>query len=530
MFNIAMDTCGGTCDADELVRDKTVLEIGNVRKRKYFCVACVGEKHAVSLNVRQDTKARNYTALAWFSHHGGGGGDNSRQDTPLPETARHWQAKHILSKHVGRYLFTVSKCKGCNKHTTVENGAGATGRVEFSERTSDGTLYRFDAALVCGEPGNVVVRSVLEVWATHETSVEKQEYCRESGYMFGEFDAAAVVDAHKNAPAGAVYALDNLKIHVFECGECISVREEAALRAENARLLAVAAAEKRRMLAEAEKAQEANQRLRDHEFYYKTCPGAETRILQLQTELHDQWFATTYYADCVTRQDAKQVPLDVFLFDEDDILLIRDPSAWRHSHKNLARDQALLDDIAIANGSVSLESGGFEKGASFKCICTKWIHPSRGRVLYKNNATQRSVWVDVRKEQVHPTRFDFMVQNGVRKQYSRDGVFVKLCGLCADQCTFCEKGIEQTQASKYGCCYLCFRDIPEKIAQMQAKKRTDMAAQITRMEAEVVQIHAGDAFRGFSDFATQHRVHTQAVHRRAQLWREFESYYCKPSL
>jgi len=64
MFDIAMDTCGRTCDADELVRGKTVVQVDNARKRKYFCVTCVGEKHAVSLKVRQDTKARNYTALA----------------------------------------------------------------------------------------------------------------------------------------------------------------------------------------------------------------------------------------------------------------------------------------------------------------------------------------------------------------------------------------------------------------------------------------------------------------------------------
>jgi len=115
-----------------------------------------------------------------------------------------------------------------------------------------------------------------------------------------------------------------------------------------------------------------------------------------------------------------------------------------------------------------------------------------------------------------------MVQNGVRKQYSRDGVFVKLCGLCASHCTFCEKGIEQSQASKYGCCYSCFHDVPEKIARMQAKKRADMAAQITLLEAKVVQIHAGDLFRGFSDFAIEHRVRTQAAHHRAQLWQEFE--------
>jgi len=315
----------------------------------------------------------------------------------------------------------------------------------------------------------------------------------------------------------AVYALDNLKIHVFECTECMVAREEAALRVENARLLAVARAEQKRVLAEVEEIRAAKQRFNDNEFYHETCTGAETRILQLQTELHDQWCVVAYYADCVARQPVGQVPLHALHCDEDDILLIRDPNAWRNYHTKLTRNRALLSDIAIGNGSVSLESGGFEKGVSFKCVCSKWIHPSQGRVRYKNKAMQRNVWVDVYEEQVHPARFQFM---GVRKYYSHDGVFVKLCGLCADQCTFCEKGIEQSQASKYGCCYMCFRDVPDKIERMQAKKRSDMAAQIALLETEIVQIQADDLFRGFSDFATEHRVRTQAAQHRAQLWQD----------
>ena len=177
MFDIAIDECGRTCKANELVRDKCAAEIGNTRKRKYFCVACVGEKHPVSLKVRHevghiDKKARNYTALAWFSHHGSGGTGNTGQDSPSRETARHWQAKHILSQHVGQYYFTASKCKSCTKHTTVEDGVGAIGKVEFPERTSEEALYSFDAALVRGNPGSVRVSSVLEVWATHKMSKE----------------------------------------------------------------------------------------------------------------------------------------------------------------------------------------------------------------------------------------------------------------------------------------------------------------------------------------------------------------------
>jgi len=265
MFDIARDACGQTCNADELVRGKSEAEIGSARKRKYFCVACVDEKHPVFLNVRHevgalDKKARNNTALAWFSHHGSGGMGGGGRDRPSPETAKHWQAKHILSQHVGRYKFTASQCKSCNQHTTTEDGAGAIGKVELSEMTSGGGVkYRFDAALLCGE----LVRSVLEVWATHETSEEKRRYCLDQGYMFGEFDADAVVEAHQTAPENSVYELENLKIRVFECGDCAVAREQAAIRAENARLLGIAMAEEARLLRLSMEAQRKQQQLEE---------------------------------------------------------------------------------------------------------------------------------------------------------------------------------------------------------------------------------------------------------------------------
>jgi len=523
MFDIALDECGRTCKADELVRDKCAVEIGNTRKRRYFCVACVGEKHPVFLNVRHeasnvDKKARNYTALAWFSHHGGGGTGNSGQDTPSRETARHWQAKHILSQHVGLYYFTASKCKSCTKHTTIEDGAGAIGKVEFPERTSEGALYRFDAALLRGNPGSVSVSSVLEVWATHKTSKEKRQYCLDQGYMFGEFDAETVLDAHRKAPPNTTYELKNLSIRYFECSDCANAKEQAAIFAENVRLVAIAVAEKarvlaehNRLLAEADEAHRNKQMLSDKEFYNETCTGAETRILQLQTELYEQ-FAVLSLVDSVRHQGVQNIELDVYEFNEDDILCIGNPVAWRDFHRKKEQKKALLGDIEIANGSVHLKKTIYEKGVSFKCICNKWIHPS-SQVLYSNKAMQRSTWVDVYKEQVHPTRFEFIVQNGIRQHYSFGIPYVKLCGLCANYCIFCEKGIEQTQASGYGCCYPCFRDVPGNIERMQAKKRRDIAAQITLHEDCIAQIHAGDAFRGFLDFATEHRLLREGVLR-----------------
>jgi len=49
MFGIATDASGQTCDAEELVRGHSPAQIGNARKREYFCVACAGARHPVSL-------------------------------------------------------------------------------------------------------------------------------------------------------------------------------------------------------------------------------------------------------------------------------------------------------------------------------------------------------------------------------------------------------------------------------------------------------------------------------------------------
>ena len=56
--------------------------------------------------------SRNYTALAWFSHHGSGCGGNCEMDRPSGETKKHWHAKHILSEHASRYWFIAEKCTG----------------------------------------------------------------------------------------------------------------------------------------------------------------------------------------------------------------------------------------------------------------------------------------------------------------------------------------------------------------------------------------------------------------------------------
>jgi len=52
MFNIAMYESGNTCNSEELVKGRSAPEVGNARKRKYFCVTSVDGKHPLSLNVR----------------------------------------------------------------------------------------------------------------------------------------------------------------------------------------------------------------------------------------------------------------------------------------------------------------------------------------------------------------------------------------------------------------------------------------------------------------------------------------------
>jgi len=172
MFNIAVDAQGKTYNAPELVENKSEADIGNARKRQYLCMTCVGEKHPVHLKVRRKSKGmyentRNYTAKAWFSHHGGGNNENSKKysNESCSETAMHCHAKHILCANVARYWYETSQCIGCPRHTKIENGVGASGRVEYTEKISGGTIYIFDAVLMRGDTHNRVVHSVLEVWA-----------------------------------------------------------------------------------------------------------------------------------------------------------------------------------------------------------------------------------------------------------------------------------------------------------------------------------------------------------------------------
>ena len=60
----------------------------------------------------------------------------------------------------------------------------------------------------------------------------------------------------------------------------------------------------------------------------------------------------------------------------------------------------------------------------------------------------------------------------------------------------------QTEASRYGSCYSCFKDVPGEIERIQAEKRRDVSTRIAMHEESIAQIHASDAFRAFVDSAT----------------------------
>jgi len=44
------------------------------------------------------------------------------------------------------------------------------------------------------------------------------------GYTFCEFDAQGVVDAHQASVEGVCYKLENLKMRLFECQDCVDER------------------------------------------------------------------------------------------------------------------------------------------------------------------------------------------------------------------------------------------------------------------------------------------------------------------
>jgi len=369
----------------------------------------------------------------------------------------------------------------------------------------------------------------LEVWATHETHDEKRQYCLDQGYSFAEFHADHVLEAHKNAPHNSVFKLENLKIQCFECKDCAHARKQTAIQNEKAKLAAIASAERVRIsreqfrLLEITREQQRKKReLSDREFYDTTCAGAETRILQLQTELYEK-FALQGFRDSVKSKTAHQIPLDVYVYEEDDILLIGHPTGWRNFHTQKERDRELLNDAKIANGSVRLDTQMYEKGVSFKCICKKWVHPSKSFVKGEYAGIYRDGCVDVYKEQMNPLRFELMVQEGIRKHdYYSDNPYIKLCGLCANICIFCEKGILQTQASGYGCCYPCLMNVPANIKTMQAQKRAAIFLQITGLRQKIAKIYAGNPFRGFFDFAIEYSLRQQEIENKRKLQHEIK--------
>ena len=211
-------------------RHRKISQTPSPTRYKYFCVTC-DERHPVFLKVAKEfSDYGHFNVPAWVSHYSdniASSEDNkiNKRHKPSPESALHHNAKHILCSKVGQYEFETERCLSCDMCSRIENGSEAQGGVEHFEKLSDGKSYKFDAVVL----RKGIVSSVLEVWASHETSNEKREYCFRKGYSFGEFDAAHVVETHKNAN-GTIFKLDDLKIRLFECDNYVSIKQKQLMQ------------------------------------------------------------------------------------------------------------------------------------------------------------------------------------------------------------------------------------------------------------------------------------------------------------
>jgi len=557
MFNIAVDANGKTYNATELVENKSEADIGNARKRKYFCMTCVGEKHPVSLNVRRkqtqvNKKSRQYTAKAWFSHHGGGHGEGENSEggksgnsktypgESCSETAIHCHAKHILCQDVERYWYETSKCIGCQRHTKIENGVGAFGRVEYTEKIPGGTMYIFDAVLMRGDETNRVVHSVLEVWATHETSDDKREYCLRMGYTFAEFHASHVVEMHEKTQPGGIYKLENLKIREFECQQCEHARKQNEIRLEEMRLQKEAAEEQAKLLKAAadEKARLAEllvqEKQREREkvdfHFYETCTGAETRVIELQNDLHatymyKMWTCGNFAYNSVIQPHELDAALTVWQCDATNTIsckelgihiasrlaTIQDPLAWYDWQISAAKQVALQRMLEIKAGALKLNYTKYEKGVSFKCICAKWARedhsiPSCKRI-YRDEMEYSDFYDIVKKHKVW--EFDRDKRVGF-DEHEEQMSFIKTCGLCSTSCVFCGTGLLLNTAVKEGQCSMCNNELGSRIVKMAQQSHMHTRYILARLYADIDTLYKSDAYRGFFDYAIEYRVRTEA--------------------
>jgi len=566
MFNIAVDAQGKTYNAPELVENKSEADIGNARKRKYLCMTCIGEKHPVHLKVRRKSKGscektRQYTATAWFSHHGGGNNGNSEKypNESCSETAVHCHAKHILCANVARYWYETSKCIGCPRHTKIENGVGASARVEYTEKISGGTIYIFDAVLMRGDAHNSVVHSVLEVWATHETSDEKRKYCLEKGYTFAEFHAPHVVEMHEKTHKGGTYKLENLKIREFECQQCECVRKQNEIRLEKARLQKEAAAEQARVLKAAADEQvrltallvQEQQQKREQvdRQFYETSTGAETRVIELQNDLHATCMYIAWMRDNFTHNSAlsphelrgtlrpceiegpwegkntRMLSCEEFgIHTASRVATIRDPRAWCDWHINAAKQEALQRMLKIKAGALKLNFAQYEKGVSFKCICAKWAREDQSVPSCKRLYRYEMEYSDYRDILQKHKVWEF---NRGYDEYDDDQMsFIKTCGLCSTSCVFCGNALLLSTAVQEGQCKSCSTDLVARIDEMTRQSHMRTRAILKGLYADIDMVFHGDAFRGFFDYAIEYRVRTLAHKARMlELYAEKQRYH-----
>ena len=304
---------------------------------------------------------------------------------------------------------------------------------------------------------------------------------------------------------------------------------------EQARVLKAATDEQARRTALLVQEQQQKREQVDRQFY-ETSTGAETRVIELQNDLHATCMYIAWMCGNFTHNSALSPhelcgipqPLAIkypYEIERMSMLLcegfgihtasrlatIRDPRAWCDWHINVAKQVALQRMLKIKAGALKLNFTQYEKGVSFKCICAKWARedkstPSCKRIYrhkmeysdYNDILKKHKVWEFDRDKRVG---FD---------EYDEQMSFIKTCGLCSTSCVFCGNTLLLSTAVQEGQCSTCSTHLVARVDKMtkQSHKRTRCI--LKALYADIDLVYHCDAFRGFFDYAIEYRVRTLA--------------------
>jgi len=91
-------------------------------------------------------------------------------------------------------------------------------------------------------------------------------------------------------------------------------------------------------------------------------------------------------------------------------------------------------------------------------------------------------------------------------EYDEKLSFIKTCGLCSTSCVFCGNALLLVNASQEGQCSTCQTNSFDRIEKMIEKSHTRTRSIIMGLYADINLVYHGDAFRGFFDYAIEHRL------------------------